>query len=151
MGKRQVFQALQADRTVPRAPGWGTQSHSVLPISSSPSEPPQSCQKVSHRPRPSLHAAGWKNPEGQTTPSLHHHQHPQDHPPTLCHPPRGAQPLPHHPRAANRRCLSFQRKEWLQCGAEPGANSWPGLCSPAQSLPCTGRIPAASSQAAGQE
>lgn len=34
--------------------------------------------------------------------------------------PGGAQPLPQQPRAGNRRWMSWQWKEWLQCRAELG-------------------------------
>lgn len=110
-----------------------------------PSVPLQSFQEVPHRSRisllrPALHTAGfWKIQRDKQS------QHPQKHPPTLFEPPQGGlSPFSPPPPGWDRRWRSFQRKEWLQCGGEPGTcpvlTAAPGR-APRQpgAFPCTGR------------
>lgn len=72
------------------------------------------------------------------------------HPEGLGQPRRGSAPFPTPPGykqaefPAEGMAAMRRRARHL-----PGANSWPGLCSSAPQTPSTGRIPAASSQAAG--
>lgn len=165
MGKRQVF---QTDRAVPRAPGWGTLSHSVLPLSSSPSAravPLRSCQEAPHGSRislrrPTLHTKDIGKSRGANNSSAPSASAPPGLP---SHPvlltlrgwgsPGGAQPPFPTPPGYKQAEFPAEGMAAMRRRARhlPGANSWPGLCSSAPQTPSTGRIPAASSQAAGQE